>query len=199
MSKFCSKCGKELSDDSQFCDRCGSTVNGGIINQQTANEYKEETPSKQNNIPVWLVILIVVFFGGFFYLTATGELDIFNMHRDESSTTNVGNIEYQEITVDELDTALENNAALAQETYKGKYLEIKGKLGVIDSDLKYIGLNAINKPLDLDGVHCRLRYSKTKEKVKTLTSGQIIVVKGKVTDVGEVLGYVLDTYEIETQ
>ncbi|MBR4618209.1 MAG: hypothetical protein IKO49_02780 [Bacilli bacterium] len=108
-------------------------------------------------------------------------------------------IEYTKIDIDELETALKNNAAAAKDTYKGKYLEITGRLGTIDSDLKYISLLSTTDSWDIIGVHCSIKNSKTKDIVKTLSKDQTIIVKGKITDVGEVLGYYLDIDEIIAQ
>ena len=144
------------------------------------------------------------------------------------------------VSVEELQEALDNNAAAAKDTYYGKNVEIKGKLGTIDSDLDYIvlepmanvqdkimdnfakaldfdaemenldavmqNLNAAMQNYDADlrksiqgGIHCNIKNSETKEVVKTLKRGQIIVVKGKITRVGDFLGYWLDIVEIHKQ
>lgn len=168
---------------------------------QTAGVQKEyEKQIKKadpNNVPIWLVILILVFVGGFFYVGATGGLNIFDFDNEEPEieTYDTENIEYQKITVDELIKKLDDNAASAKEEYNGKYLEITGTLRVIDADLEYIGIYS-SDGMRLIGVHCDLKDDATKEKVKSLTTEQSITVRGKVTDVGEVLGYYFDIYEI---
>ncbi len=106
---------------------------------------------------------------------------------------------YTPIDIDVLEDALENNAASAKDEYKGKYLEITGRLGTIDSDLKYISLLSTTDEWDIIGVHCTIKNSATKDVVKTLSKDQTIIVKGKITDVGEVFGYYLDIDEIIPQ
>lgn len=123
---------------------------------------------------------------------------------DSSNTPTINDktnkqIEYISVNIDDMEDALENNAAAAKDTYKGQYLEITGRLGTIDSDLKYISLLSTTDDWDLVGIHCTLKNNNVKEAVKTLSKDQTIVVRGKVTDVGEVLGYYLDTYEIIIQ
>lgn len=108
-------------------------------------------------------------------------------------------IEYTTVNIDDMEDALENNAAAAKDTYNGKYLEISGRLGTIDSDLKYISLLSPTDDWDLIGIHCTLKNQNVKDVVKTLSKDQNIIVKGKITDVGEVLGYYLDAYEIIAQ
>lgn len=105
-------------------------------------------------------------------------------------------IEYTSITVDQLEEALKNNAATAKDTYNGKYLEITGRLGTIDADLQYISLLSTTNEFDLVGVHCSIKNEEQKNIVKTLSKDDTIIVKGKITNVGEVLGYYLDITEI---
>ena len=105
-------------------------------------------------------------------------------------------IEYKKVSIDELDEALDNNAAAAKDTYNGQYLEVTGRLGVIDSDLKYISLYSTTNQFDFVGMNCYIKNTEQKEIVKTLSKDDTIVVKGKITSVGEVLGYSLDITEI---
>lgn len=108
-------------------------------------------------------------------------------------------IEYTKVDIDTMEEALDNNAAAAKDTYNGKYLEITGRLGTIDSDLKYISLLSPTDEWDIIGIHCTLKNQQVKDAVKTLTKDQNIIVKGRITDVGEVLGYYLDVDEIIAQ
>lgn len=105
-------------------------------------------------------------------------------------------IEYTAVTVDELEDALSNNAAAAKDTYNNKYLEITGRLGTIDSNLQYISLLSTTNEFDLTGIHCSIKNEEQKNIVKTLSKDDTITVRGKITDVGEVLGYYLDITEI---
>ena len=60
----------------------------------------------------------------------------------------------------------------------------------------HINLLSTTDEWDLVGVHCKIKNASTKDVVKTLKKNQTIAVKGKITDVGEVLGYYLDIDEI---
>lgn len=148
--------------------------------------------------------------GGAAFILATvinaGTASVLSSDSDGTSgttTTGSGNstsvIEYTSVSIDEMEDALENNAASAKDTYNGKYLEISGRLGTIDSDLKYISLLSPSDSWDIIGIHCTLKNTDVKNTVKTLSKDQNIIVRGKITDVGEVLGYYLDTYEIIPQ
>ena len=147
----------------------------------------------------------IVVFMFFIVLGGASELDDNTSSSNKSNNSTVTDskkeeeITYTKIDVDTLEDALENNAAAAKDEYKGKYLEITGRLGTIDSDLKYISLLSITDEWDFVGIHCKLKTEATKESVKSLSKDQTIVVKGKITDVGEVLGYYLDVDEIIAQ
>lgn len=141
----------------------------------------------------WLIIVIIII------AIAGGSNDTTVQTGGEStaqSTDVQQEIEYTTIDVDTLEDDLSNNAAAAKDTYNGKYLEITGRLGTIDSDLKYISLLSTTDDFDLTGVHCTIKNDEQKEIVKTLSKDDTIVVKGKITNVGEVLGYSLDITEI---
>ena len=174
---YCKSCGKEISKSAKTCPNCGEKNKKPI--------YKA----------VWFWVIIVFLLIG--VVAGSGSKD----NSSSSSNSNKNNqenkvIEYQKIDIDELEKALDDNAAAAKDTYNGKYLEISGRLGTIDSDMKYISLISTTDKWDIVGVHCTIRNSSTRDVVKTLKRDQTLVVKGKITDVGEVLGYYLDIDEI---
>ncbi len=92
---------------------------------------------------------------------------------------------------------LENNAAAAQKRYKGQYVKVSGMLGTIDSDMRYISI--VPDQYSIRGVHCTLkRNDKAQESyVMNLSKDQWVTAYGKITDVGEVLGYSMDVDKFE--
>ena len=152
-------------------------------------------------MPVWAIILIVIVAIG--VLSSLGKDDS-NPTDNNGSANNSNNgssqvqqpIEYIKVSKDDLDDALDNNAAAAKDTYNKKYVEVTGRLGTIDSDLKYISLMSSTDEWDIIGIHCTIKNNEQKEIVKTLTKNQNLTIKGKITDVGEVLGYYLDITKI---
>ena len=96
--------------------------------------------------------------------------------------------------------ALENNAAAANDEYKNQYLSVTGQLSNIDAQGSYIDIIDPDDEFAITGCQC---YIKGNEEiasiVKTLSKGDIITVKGKITDVGEVLGYSMTIDSIETE
>lgn len=156
----------------------------------------------QKNMKTWLKIVITI--------VAILYLIIFNIIRSNANDTSIqsdsGNktpqiqetIEYIKVSKDTLDKALETNAAAAKDTYYKKYVEVTGKLGTIDSDLKYFYLMSATEKWDIDGIYCKIKTNEQKEIVKTLKKDQKITIRGKITDVGEFLGYYIDITEIVT-
>lgn len=100
-------------------------------------------------------------------------------------------ISYTPVTVDQMIDTLNSNALSASEAYKDQYLEISGKLGTIDSSGKYISVLPDND-FAIIGVTAYIKTENQKETLKTLSTGQYITIRGKCTDVGEVLGYYMD-------
>ena len=90
---------------------------------------------------------------------------------------------------------LSSNAMSASDKYKDKYLEITGRLGVIDSSGKYISLYSDDE-FAIIGVQCSIKTDEQKSAVAQMQKGQTVTVKGKCTSVGEVIGYSLDIDEI---
>lgn len=176
--KKCKYCQTEIDVKAKVCPNC----------------------KKRQGLPVWAIVLIV-FFAICFLGAIADEDDAASSENKivEKKTNEKKEIEYIQVDVDELDEALKNNAAAAKDKYNGKYLAIEGRIGTIDSDLKYIDLLSTTNEWDFSGIHCSIKNKETKNVVKSLNRDQIITVKGKITDVGEVLGYYLDIIEIIPQ
>lgn len=110
--------------------------------------------------------------------------------------TTAAPIEYTAYNVADMMNDLKSNAMNASDKYKGQYLEITGKLSVIDSNGKYISITP-DDPFAILGVQCYIKSDEQKDAIKTKSIGDSITVKGKCTDVGEVLGYSLDIDSVE--
>ena len=174
-TKICKKCKEEINKKAKRCPKCGA----------------------KQGMPVWLIIVIAVVVIAVFANLGGGS--------DKKPSNSAGNtqqqevIEYTQVTKDALDEALESNAAAAKDTYQGAYVEVSAKLSVIDSDMKYISLTSSTNDWDIIAVHCQVKNDEQREIIKTLTKGQELTVRGKITQVGETLGYTLDIIEIVTE
>ena len=187
--------------NTKYCSKCGDDTENSRVNKPKI----QEQPVQKKKLPTWAIVLIVI--GCILVIGSLGSSDTDveeggsstkTEEKQESTTKKEEKIEYIKVSKDDLDDALEANAANAKDTYKGKYVELSGKLSVIDSDLKYISVTSSTDEWDFLGVHCNIKNKTQKDVVKTLSKDQDIIVRGKITDVGEVLGYYLDITDISS-
>lgn len=184
---ICKHCGAEIAASAKTCPKCGG---------------KNKKPIYRR---VWFWILVAVLVlgvGG----AAGGSGGSDDSRAATSSETAAEEktekaeepaIEYQDVTVEALFDELDNNAMNASDKYKGQYLAITGVLGTIDSDGSYFALESSDDNYMFQSVSCNIKNDEQLEKIKTLSKGDEITVKGKITDVGEVFGYYLDIDSIE--
>lgn len=174
-----------------------------------AKEGKEK--KKGGCLKIFLIIIIVIVVIGVIGGIAGGDKESTTTDVAENTSTNTGDssenpdqgeaeeqITYTPCTVNDIMSALDANALSASDTYKDKYLEVTGTLGTIDSSGKYITLMP-DDDFSIVGVQCYITDDSQLDIVKTLTTDSTVTVRGKCTDVGEVLGYSLDIDEIVTQ
>ncbi len=184
-TKKCKYCKTEIPADAKVCPQCRKKLKGGKLK--------------------WVVLIILA--GAIIGAVAGGS----DSGSDKSAATATSSekkeadtkqkeeatpIEYTVVSVNDMMDDLNNNAMGASDKYKGQYLEITGKLTNIDASGKYINLMA-DGDFEIIGVQCNIKNDEQKSKVASLTKGDTVTLKGKCTDVGEVLGYSLDIDEIE--
>ena len=110
----------------------------------------------------------------------------------EAKAPTEAQIEYTAYTTDEMIDDLEANAMNATDKYKGKYIQVTGKLSNIDAQGSYISLSKEANDFTIVNVQCFIKTDEQKEAIKTMNKGDSITLKGKCTDVGEILGYTLN-------
>lgn len=189
----CKACGQQIASSAKACPNCGAKVKKPV--------YKKWW--------FWTIIVIIVL--GIIAGASGGDEGSTGSTAENANSTavvseNTSN-EKQEITytsydVTELFDMVDTNAMKAQKELKGQHVEIHGYLSNIDSDGKYISVGAQKDDYDylLKSIHCSIKSSNKEEiknKVMEMYVDQPITVKGKVTDVGEVLGIYLDIDSIE--
>lgn len=106
--------------------------------------------------------------------------------------TNDPNIEFKQYTAAELINQLEENALAAKEDHKGEYVIVTGKVEAIDASGKYLTIAAADDEWGFQTIQCSIKSDEQKDQLKRLKKGQKIAIKGKITLVGEVLGYSMD-------
>lgn len=179
-TKKCKHCKMDIPKDAKICPHCRKKQKSGILK--------------------WVVLILII---GVVIGAVTGEDKSADSTTKQTETTasdsqkqETESIEYTSVSVNDMMDALNNNAMGASDKYKGKYLEITGKLTNIDAAGKYIDLMA-DGDFEIIGVQCYIKNDDQKAKIASMSKGDTVTLKGKCTDVGEVLGYSLDIDEIE--
>ena len=116
-----------------------------------------------------------------------------NAPNEEHADSTVTSYEFHDSK--ELFESLKNNALRAKNDYYQKDVEICGVFASVDNDGKYFTLKADNEDFSeysFDGIHCTMKTEKVRNQVMEINKGETIYVSGKITDVGEVLGYYLE-------
>ncbi len=191
----CKSCGAQIASSAKTCPNCGA---------------KNKKPIYKRAWFIILIILVVLGIGG----AAMGGGDdapsdtapAANVENDSNTGSDEGAkatekatekaVEYEEISADQLADDLEANAASAKDKYAGNYYAISGKLGSIDSDGSYFDIDT-NDELDFTIIQCYIKDDSQLDKIKGMSKGDSIVVKGKIRDVGELMGYSIDIDSIE--
>lgn len=185
----CRTCGKEMAKAAKVCPNCGA---------------KNKKPFFTKP---WFIAIVVVFIIG--AIASGGKSGSTNTNKvankansdasevkDTVAESTAPTVEYTSYTVDDLMAQLEGNALKASNDHRGENVRITGKLGVIDSSGKYITLYP-DTDFAIIGVQCYIKNDDTKAKVAELSKDSLVTLTGKITDVGEILGYSLNIDNIE--
>ena len=108
-------------------------------------------------------------------------------------------IEYTSYKAKELEDDLSSNALKATNKYKDKYIEVTGYLSNIDSSGNYIDIEGGSDDFSLSSIQCYIKNDDQQKVIMEMKIGDKIVVKGKCTDVGEVMGYSIDIDEVSAK
>jgi RNA polymerase subunit RPABC4/transcription elongation factor Spt4 len=182
----CKHCGEEIAKTAKVCPKCGG--------------------KNKNNKGCLIAVIVVIALIG---ISAIGKSSntsdttsntVSNQQVSENEVNNTDTqevIEYTPYTVSQLESERNENALKAKNTHINQYVSLTGKLGTIDSDGKYISLMPTDDDWAIQGIMCYIKNEEQLNKVMNMTKEDIIVINGKITDVGEVLGYTLDIDSIE--
>ena len=178
MSKMinCKSCGAEIASSAKSCPKCGAKNKKPIWKRWW----------------VWILAVIILF-------AAISSVGGNSNTNNSSSSTDIDDpaiqepINYIAVSVADMMDMLNTNALKAENTYNGQYLEITGRLNVIDSDGSYISL--YGGDFDFIGVQCYVKNDEQLNFVMDMVTGDTYTVRVKITDVGEVIGYQADIIE----
>ena len=177
-TKKCKHCQTDIPKKAKVCPNCKKKQGGKLKT-------------------VFIVILIIGIIGSFIPEDEPKEETVATTSQTtkNEAATKEEVIEYITCNVDDMMELLSSNALKAEKEYADKYLEVTGRLGVIDSDGKYISLYPINNEWAIQGIQCYIKNDEQLNKVLELEKDDTVTVKVKCTDVGEVLGYLGDIIE----
>ena len=169
----CASCGAEIATSAKTCPQCGAKVKRPITKKW------------------WFWVLIVIVAAGIIGGASSGSG---NGGDTKQPSGTEQPISYTHYNVTELLDALNSNAMKAQSDFKGQYVEIEGYLSTIDSDGKYISVGAAPNDYTyvLQSVLCNIKNDTQKQQIMNINTDSPIVVRGKITSVGEVMGFALD-------
>ena len=107
---------------------------------------------------------------------------------------------YNDADINVLLAEAKDNAAAANQNYKGKDVKIiGGYVGNIDSDLKYISIDGTEAKYSMMHVSCSIdgKNQQLKDAVLKLKKKQNVVIYGTITEAGDLMGYRLKMDKIE--
>ena len=99
-------------------------------------------------------------------------------------------------TAQEMIDLLEDNALKAKDTYENKQVTVSGVVGSIDASGNYFALDPAPDSFILTGIQVDTD-EKFRDQILTFTAGQKITITGKITNVGELIGYSLEAETIK--
>ena len=222
----CPECGKEISEKAGSCPNCGCPLNtiekaveeskktdGVHYARPTGSLPKREEKKRKKKTWIWIVVGVIVLFvlvgssGGnsedvkeVAVEGKTNEGVVAEEKSNEAVTveeTTMEAIEYNAYTVDEMVSVLNENALKAEKTFQDQYVEITGRLSVIDSDGRYISLYPINDEWAIIGVQCYIQNEEQLNQVLEMKMNDTIVLRGKIKSIGEIMGYSLHIDSID--
>ena len=109
--------------------------------------------------------------------------------------------EYAEADINVLLSEAKDNAAAANQNYKGKAVKIiGGHIYNIDSDVKYITIDGTAAKYTMIHIRCDVdaKNKELKDAVLALKKGQNVTVYGTIKEVGDIMGYSLKLDKVES-
>lgn len=190
----CKKCGNELADKAVVCPNCGCKTKTSILKKWWFWV-----------VIVVLVIIISVASGGNENTSNTDESINANngtsvpaVSQSTETTEAEKTAEYEKIELQTMIDDLKSNALKAEKTYNNKNVEITGNITSFDSSGDYISIEAVNADeFNFDYIQCFVKNDDQLNFLLEKSVGDTVTIKGKITSVGEILGYSLNIDEVQ--
>lgn len=192
---YCKQCGTDMGNG-KFCPNCGYTETVNTANIETAKPTRSKKSKVKRGCGTAILVFLILVVGVMVISVISYETSE-NRTYEEYNTVPKAPTLYIEYDIEELFDDLENNAMNAQKRFEGKHVKISGYIENIDASGKYFSIQETN---DYTGSFYRITIYLNGDTQRTALSkykvGDKIKVKGKITSVGEVLGYGMDLTEI---
>ena len=105
-------------------------------------------------------------------------------------------IKWMKRSVSKLVKEIDSNAMIAKKKYEDKFVKVTGRIKNIDNNGNSFDLYPTDNKWSIYDVYCSVDLENVKNKLINYSSGDIVTVRGKITSVGEILGYNMDVYGI---
>ena len=110
---------------------------------------------------------------------------------------NVNESEYVMCEVNGMFADLRRNPLTARETYENNCVKFYGKITDIHNYGYYILVSDTNEEWDYDIIRCVVMNKKQEEVLKTKSIGDTVFIKGRITLIGENIGFNLNIHEVK--
>lgn len=185
-----------MKEKQKSCPACGNeNINEGM--KQCPNCKAKLSKPFYKKWWFWVIVVIVISIG------ASGANSGSSSNSGSTSSSNVENSvsevnnQYEKVELQQMIDDLDQNALKAEKNYQNKYIEFSAKISSFDSDGSYVSVEAVNaSDFNLDTVLCYIKNEAQLNFLLEKSKGDVVVIKGKVKSIGEILGYSIDIHEI---
>ena len=183
-----------MAENKKHCQHCGAALPDGKNKTcPTCNKKLSKPIFKKWWFWVIIGVLIVAISGG-----ASSGTDTSESTKNPSPSDSSSKINYETVDLQKMFDELNENALKAESTYKNKNVKVTGKIRSIDSDGMYISIEPVYaSEWNFETMTCYLKKDEQRDFVMTKSKGDTVTIKGKITNVRDVLGYSLNIDEIE--
>jgi len=173
----CKKCGQEVDKKAVVCPGCGCKISKSIFKKW------------------WFWILLVV---AAVVIGSAGDGSEETKDINKAADSKAGEeIVYEAVDLQVMFDELEGNAMKAENTYKDKYVEFDCKIQNFDSDGAYISVEPVNADeWNFTTAMCYIKNDAQRELLVEKNVGDVVKIKGKIKDIGEIMGYSIDIAEV---
>ena len=188
--KKCKACGTFVAKNAKICPNCGKKLKHPFLNF------------------VLILVAIIVTLNSIVdavednslvsseTTTQTNNKEEQISSKESNDKENTIKLTQERVSADELINLLNDNALKASNQYKGKNIQLTGKITNIDASGDYFSLGPLKDNFSFYNINCQIE-DKHIAQVINFSKGQIVTLNGKVSRIGEIIGYIIDVDTIE--